>query len=403
MEFQLRPGLLLGAATSVPAGAGDEKGRLWREDLRLMGGMGLSCCRVDVDWARVEPEDGVFDEEAVARCRAALQELLDRGVRPLVNLWRFGAPLWLERRGGFANRDNITCYLRYVRKMVESVGDLAGEYITVSEPNVYAYNSFFQGVWPPGRRSLLDMSRVMTHLAAAHIEAYGLIRKTRLQMGFRDTRVGFANHLRIFAPRDPANPVHRFWASRSEQLFQGSLTRAMCLGRRAFPIANHPAIVPGRYCDFHGVSYCTRSTVSGPAGGTAPGRPVDGLGREIYPEGIAEAARKVYGLLPRPIYITENAVCDGEDAFRARYIAEHLQALCQSGLPVERYCYGRFCDGGAWEGSAQMGLVRVDGGRRTVKRSGDFYRRVAEEGGVSEELDRAFCRAPYPENPEEDA
>ena len=39
-----------------------------------------------------------------------------------------------------------------------------------------------------------------------------------------------------FAPLDPADPVHRFWASRSRQLFQGSLTRAMCTGRASFPI-----------------------------------------------------------------------------------------------------------------------------------------------------------------------
>ena len=58
----------------------------------------------------------------------------------------------------------------------------------------------------------------MTNLAAAHIEAYGLIRKTRLQMGYQDTKVGFANHLRSFAPKDPANPLHRFWASRTEQI-----------------------------------------------------------------------------------------------------------------------------------------------------------------------------------------
>ena len=37
----------------------------------------------------------------------------------LLTLHHFNNPLWLEERGGFAQRDNITCYLRFVRKMVE--------------------------------------------------------------------------------------------------------------------------------------------------------------------------------------------------------------------------------------------------------------------------------------------
>ena len=430
MEFQLKPGFLLGAASAAtqieggdqnnnwydwyrrgyikdgadPSIATDHYAR-WREDLDLMKDMGIQCYRMGVEWSRVEPEDGVFDEAAIAHYREELQALLDRGIRPLLTLHHFNNPLWLEERGGFANRDNITCYLLYVRKMVESVGDLVSEYITINEPNVYAYSSYFQGIWPPGRKSLLDMSRVMTNLAAAHIEAYGLIRKTRLQMGYKDTRVGFANHLRAFAPKDPENPVHRFWASRTEQIFQGSLTRAMCLGRRTFPIGNHPSIVPGRYCDFHGVNYYTRSTVSGPADGAAAGCPVNDLGWEIYPEGIVETARKVYALLPRPIYITENGTCDNGDRFRPRYIAEHLRAISESGLPIQRYYHWCFCDNWEWaEGfAARFGLVHVDFGtqERTVKRSGAFYRRVIQEGGVSEALYQEYCGAEYPVSPEE--
>lgn len=425
MEFQLKPNLLLGTAAATQIEGGDQNnnwygwyrqgysenaaGRCshWQEDLDLMSSMGIQCYRLEIEWSRVEPEDGVFDETAIAHYREEIQALLDRGISPLLTLHHFSTPLWLEARGGFANRDNITCYLLYVRKMVESLGDLVSEYITVNEPNVYAFNGYFEGIWPPGRKSLLDMSRVMTNLAAAHIEAYGLIRKTRLQMGFTDTRVGFANHLRSFAPRDPANPLHRFWSSRAEQIFQGSLTRAMCLGRTAFPVGKHPSIVPGRYCDFHGVNYYTRSTVSGPADGVALGCAVSDLGWEIYPAGIAEAARKVYELLPRPIYITENGVCDNADRFRARYVAEHLRAICGSGLPVERYYHRCFCDGWEWTGgfAARFGLVHVnfDTQERTVKPSGKFYRRVIAEGGVSEALYREFCDVPYPARQEEGA
>jgi len=425
MNFQLKPGMLLGvttAATRIEGGAADSSWRRWyaqghikdgsdpaaavdhfgrwQEDGALMEELGVQCCRMSVEWSRVEPEDGVFDEAAIAHYRQVLQALADRGIRPLLTLHHFSCPLWMERRGGFAGDGSVTCFLRFVHRVVESVGDLVSEYITINEPNIYAYRGFLEGSWPPGRRSLPDMARVMTNLSAAHIEAYGLIRKTRLKMGFTDTRVGFSNHLRSFAPLDPADPVHRFWASRSRQLFQGSLTRAMCTGRASFPIGKHPSIIPGQYCDFHAVSYRGRSTVSGPGKGPGHGLPADDLGREIDPQGIVEVCREVCKLLPRPVYITANGVCDGADAFRARYIAEHLEALCTSDLPVERYYYWSLLDGWEWTlgRSARFGLTGVDPrtGARTVKPSGEFYRQVIAQGGVSEELYRRFCDVPYP-------
>ncbi len=424
MNFQLKPGLLLGAAsaaTQIEGGSQNNswhawyrQGRIkdgsdpsvatdhyvrWQEDLELMAGMGIQCCRLGVEWSRVEPEDGVFDDAVIAHYREELQALVGRGIRPLLTLHHFSNPLWLEEKGAFAKRDNITYFLRFVRRMVEGVGDLVSEYITINEPNVYACNGYFEGTWPPGKRNLLETARVMTNLTAAHIEAYGLIRKTRLQMGFTDTKVSFANHLRVFAPQNPADPVHRFWASRAEQLFQSSLTRAMCTGRTAFPIGHHPSIVPGQYCDFHAINYYARSTVSALAGGRTDG-PVNGLGWEIYPQGIVETAQRVYSLLPRPIYITENGTCDNTDRFRARYIAEHLQAICESELPIERYYHWCFCDNWEWlEGnSARFGLVHVDyeTQARTVKSSGEFYRQVIAQGGVSDELYSRFCDVPYP-------
>ncbi|MBD5162968.1 MAG: glycoside hydrolase family 1 protein [Oscillibacter sp.] len=430
MNFQLKNGMLLGAASAAtqieggdqnnnwyawyrqgyikdgadPSVATDHYNR-WREDLALMRDMGVQCCRMGVEWSRIEPRDGVFDEAAIAHYREEIQALSDAGIPVLLTLHHFNNPLWLEERGGFAERDNITCYLRFVRKMVESVGDLVSEYITINEPNVYAFNAYLAGAWPPGRKSFLEMGRVMTNMAAAHIEAYGLIRKTRLQMGFRNTRVGVANHLRAFAPKDAGNPLHRFWAERAEELFQGSLTQAMCMGKVSFPIGKHPSIVPGRYCDFHGVNYYTRSTVSGPADGVAKNCPVNDLGWEIYPQGIVEVCEKVYGMLKRPIYITENGTCDNEDRFRARYIAEHLKALSESSLPVERYYHWCFCDNWEWVegGSARFGLVHVDyeNQKRTVKRSGEFYRRMIQAGGVDEALYGEFCDTPYPTNGED--
>lgn len=430
MEFQLKDNFLLGVATAATQiEGGDDNNNwydwyrrglikddsdpsvatrhyeLWRDDLALMKNMGIQCYRMGIEWSRVEPRDGFFDEKAIAHYREEIQALKDEGISVLLTLHHFNNPLWLEERGGFAERDNITCYLRYVHKIVESLGDLVSEYITINEPNVYAYSGYMEGIWPPGRKNLLEMSRVMTNLTAAHIEAYGLIRKTRLQMGFKNTRVGVANHLRVFEPKEIDNPLQRFWSEMVEELFQENLTKAMCTGKAAFPIGKDPSIVPGEFCDFHGVNYYTRSTVSGPSDGVASGAAVNDLGWEIYPKGIEEVCQKVYSVLKRPVYITENGTCDEKDRFRAKFIAQHLEVLSRSELPVERYYHWCFCDNWEWvEGfSARFGLVHVDfeTQKRTVKRSGEFYQRVIAEKGVSEELWKEFCDVEYGYNGED--
>jgi len=424
MEFQLKPGMLLGVASAATQIEGGDKNNnwydwfergyikdnsdpsvatmhytLWQEDLELMKSMGIQCYRMGVEWSRIEPEEGVFDEEAIAHYRQEIAALVDAGIKPLLTLHHFNNPMWLERKGAFLKADNIPYFIRFVGKMVESVGDLVDDYITINEPNVYAFNGYFVGCWPPGKRDLRAMGTVMTNLAAAHIEAYGLIRRMRLNMGYRDTRVSFANHLRIFTPKNEKNPMHRFWAEKVETIFQTSLTRAMCLGEVSFPITKHPGIVPGRYCDFHAINYYSRSTISGPGDGVAKNCPVNDLGWEIYPRGIVDVARKVYEILPKPIWVTENGTCDNEDTFRPRYIAQHLQALCLSDLPVERYYHWCFCDNFEWlEGnSARFGLVHVDYDtqRRTVKSSGEFYSQIIAQGGVTQELWEKYCGERY--------
>ncbi len=388
---------------SSPAVANDHYAR-WRSDADLMAELGLQTYRFGVEWSRIEPEEGKFDEAALAHYREEAEYLASRGIRLLLTLHHFTNPLWFERMGAFENPESEAIFLRYAETVVRAMGGLVSEYITINEPNVYATNGYFFGTWPPGKKSFAAACAVMTRMAACHIRAYEMIHRVRREMGFSDTKVSFANHLRVFAPENPRNPWHRLCARLMETFFQGSLTRAMMLGERRFPIWKNPAIRPGEYCDFIGVNYYTRSTVRGVGDGVRGNAPVNDLGWEIYPEGIAACAQWAYGLLPRPVYITENGTCDNSDAFRARYILEHLQTLAESGLPVERYYHWCFCDNFEWlEGqSARFGLVHVDyeTQERTMKESGRMFAELIRAGGASDALFLRCAQQAYPYNGE---
>lgn len=415
MTFRLPDTLLLGVATAATQIEGGEvnsnwndwyaRGRItdgtnpatandhwekWQEDTELMAKMGLQLYRFGVEWARLMPEEGTVNEEAILRYRQELTLLREKGIRPLLTIHHFTNPMWFEQKGAFTKRENLRHYLDLVELVIDRFGDLCSDYITINEPNVYATNSYCFGTWPPGEKKVGLTLQVMENLAWCHIKAYCLIHEKREAMGYRDTMVGCANHIRVFAPKNPRNPLHCLFARLSEYLFQNALTRAMTLGEFPFPMRNWGKLPKGEYTDFIGLNYYSRSTVDRIGDGVRENCPRNDLGWEIYPQGIVTCSQMLWELLPRPIWITENGTCDNEDRFRCRYLYDHLKVLSESGLPVERYYHWCFCDNFEWvEGnSAKFGLVSVDPetGERMVKPSGAFFSEIIHRGGVDEEL-----------------
>jgi len=363
----------------------------WQEDIELMAALNVQICRFGVEWARLLPNPGQPDEQAIARYRAELTALRDRGIRPLVTIHHFSNPMWFEEKGGFARRENLPHYLELVELVARRLGDLASDYITINEPNVYALNGYGWGDWPPGEKNYLRVFTVLENMSWCHIKAYSMIHAIRREMGFSDTMVGFANHLRVFDPKNGKNPWHCLCARITEWAFQGAVTRAMTLGEFRLPLRNWDRLPRGEYADFNGVNYYTRSTVSGIGDGVRDNCPKNDLGWEIYPEGLVRCGEKLQKILERPIWVTENGTCDNDDRFRARYLYEHWKAMADSSLPFARYYHWCFCDNFEWiEGnSARFGLVHVDyekGRSRTVKRSGRFFAGAVQAGGVTHEL-----------------
>jgi beta-glucosidase len=336
------------------------------------------------------PTEDSVNEEAVAQYRQELLMLKEAGIRPLLTIHHFTNPMWFERKGAFEKRENLHHYLALVELVVDRFGDLCSDYITINEPNVYATNSYCFGLWPPGKTNVLTTMKVMENLAYCHIKAYGILHEKRKSMGYTDTMVGCANHVRVFAPKNEKNLWHRISAKLTAYLFQNALTKAMTLGRFPFPLRNHGKLPKGEYTDFIGVNYYTRSTVSGIGDGVRENSPRNDLNWEIYPNGIVECTQALYDLLPRPIWVTENGTCDNDDRFRCRYLYDHLKAISASGLPFQRYYHWCYCDNFEWvEGnSAKFGLVSVDPvtRQRTVKNAGHFYSEVIKNGGVTPKM-----------------
>ncbi|MHB8129920.1 MAG: glycoside hydrolase family 1 protein [Mobilitalea sp.] len=415
MEFKFKDQLSLGVASAATQIEGGECGHnwndwyhkgkikdnsnpaqatnhyhLWEQDAELMSELKIRYYRLGVEWARICPKEDEVDKTAIAHYKKELNFLKEKGISVLLTIHHFTNPMWFERKGGFAKKENLRYYLDFAALVIEAYGDIVSEYITINEPNVYATNSYYFGEWPPGEKSALKAFKVMSNMAICHIKAYQLIHSMRQKMGFHDTKVSFANHVRVFDAQNPKNAWHIICAKLLERFFQGAVTEAMLTGRFKWPLNRAKEISRGEYCDFIAINYYTRTTVSGFGDGTKQDAPKNDLGWEIYPEGLIRCAEKIYQILERPIYITENGTCDNQDTFRCKYIYEHLKVITESDLPITKYYHWCFCDNFEWiEGeSARFGLVHVnyETQERTVKSAGKFFTRIIEQKGITKDL-----------------
>ncbi len=414
MKFSLKKGLLLGTATAATQIEGGDENNNWarfakegkvydktsptracdhynrfREDIDLMADIGIEIYRFGIEWSRIEPVQGAFDPEVLSHYREEIEYMISKGIRPMLTLHHFTNPLWFEDMGGFTNKKSIEIFMAFAERVIDALGDLVEDYITINEPNVYVTKSLFFGEWPPEKKSFAAVINAFSNMTACHIKAYEMIHRKRREMGKDVTRVSFANHLRVFEPKDKSNLWHRFCAKITEWLFQGAVTDAMMTGRCKFPVIWRKGVKSGKYYDFIGINYYTRSCLDSIGDGVREGSDINDLGWEIYHEGLIELANKLDSKYHAPVFVTENGTCDNNDSFRPLFVYDQLKLISETENPIERYYHWSFMDNFEWrEGeSARFGLVKVDyeTQRRTVNDSGKFYASIIQNKGVTDE------------------
>ena len=141
----------------------------WRDaepDLDRAAALGQNAHRLSIEWSRIEPRDGVFDDAALARYRELLEALRQRGLEPMVTLHHFTNPRWLEECGAWLHPDTPRRFARFVARAVAALGDLCQLWCTINEPIVYAAQSYLRGGWPPGVKD----GRTALRVAAAAVK-----------------------------------------------------------------------------------------------------------------------------------------------------------------------------------------------------------------------------------------
>ena len=368
------------------------------EDLATAAALGQNSHRLSLEWSRLEPIEGAWDEAAASRYRQIITFMRAHALRPMITLFHFTLPLWLSERGGWENEQTVGAFLRFVERVIDSFGDLCDLWCTFNEPMLYCTYGYLFGLWPPGSGGGGAARVALRHMSTAHRMAYEVLHRRQPH-----AMVGIAKHLRPF---DPANP--RRWADRAaakvlDHLFNEAELAAFTEGELLFPFGRQlrshgPAVL----ADFVGLNYYSRDMVAfdlrhkdefflhrfaNPASDFS----MEGWG-EIYPEGLYRALVRLaeYG---RPIYLTEFGIPDNEDRKRPRFIVTHVAQMHRAiteGVPLRGGYFWSLVDNFEWAAgwSARFGLIALDPATqaRRLTRSAEVYRRIATANGLESSL-----------------
>ncbi|MGC2369557.1 MAG: GH1 family beta-glucosidase [Candidatus Sulfotelmatobacter sp.] len=392
----------------------------WQEDIALLRAMNLNSYRFSISWPRIQPSGaGPANSEGVDYYRRLVDALLEARIRPLVTLYHWDLPQVLEDAGGWPNRDTAARFADYAEQMGRALGDRVSDWILFNEPLAFTYQGYLEGNHAPGRKSLLGFLRATHTVNLAQAAAF-----QSLKASCPSARVGTALSM---SPCEPATDSEedRVAAERAdgvtnlwflEPALKGHYPKALAffpdsaMGMRSIDLDKMKAPL-----DFIGINLYYRTIASAPTAierlshpqqwlfpvkmsGGEQGPKTD-MGWEVWPQALYDMVMRITRDFNRPVIEITESGCgynDGPDANgmihdsrRIDYHRQYLQALARAmadGADVRSYHAWSLMDNFEWaEGFSQrFGLAYVDfkTQKRTMKESGRWYGKVAEENRV---------------------
>ncbi|OHA08934.1 MAG: hypothetical protein A3A44_00025 [Candidatus Sungbacteria bacterium RIFCSPLOWO2_01_FULL_60_25] len=337
----------------------------FREDFDIAKQLRHNAHRFSIEWSRVEPEEGKFDEGAIEHYREVVRALHERGMEPFVTLWHWTLPLWLSKRGGILAPDFPERFVGYAKRMATALGGDARFWMTLNEPTSVIANGYHRGVWPPQERSFGKVRRAYRALAEAHRQGYQVLHET-----VSGVEVGFGNILLALEPASASPLDHfvvRFWEYWANERFLKLV---------------------GDTSDYYALQYYFHFRVAFPKRIRNLNERVSDLGWELYPEGLYHLIKR-FQKSGKPIYITESGLADATDRQRAWFIQKSIEAVARArkeDADVRGYFHWSLLDNFEWDKGfwPRFGLVEVNYQtlERKIRPSAREYQKIIEANAV---------------------
>lgn len=345
----------------------------YRSYIALMKELGINAFRFSVEWSNIEPQEGVFCQEALDFYAELCDALIDAGITPMITLHHFTDPLWFTQKGGFEKDENIFYFVRFAHQVFEHLASRITLWITFNEPTIYMFQGYIHGAFPPAKKSLLTAIGVMRNLLKAHTLAYKALKEAP---GGDAVQIGIVHQYLKFYPYHSWNLLERIPGLLFNDLLNTCVLHFFKTGSFKVPLSSffgwqYDAPYGQKLFDFIGLNYYSRVIVKGQLSFTEPlvpsclpGEVMTDMPYAMYPQGLYDAIVEM-SELGVPMYITENGIADAKDDRREQFIKEYTRALLRAfkdGYDIRGYFYWSLMDNFEWDEGyhKKFGLCHVD-------------------------------------------
>jgi beta-glucosidase len=369
-----------------PSGRACNSFTLWRDDLELAAGLGFSAYRFSVEWARVEPVEGEFSNDALAHYEAIVDRCVELGLAPVVTFNHFTSPHWFACRGGWFEPGAADLFARYCDRVMARFGDRIAFAVTLNEPNL---PQLLQSL--PMPQFIMDLERATLDAAsqAAEVERYRASNVVLADEGtaLRDALVaGHRAGKAAIKARRPELPVGLSIALIDERVIGDDASVRDRVRDDLYGVW----LALASEDDFVGVqnyearSYDANGRVAAPADQSR-----NQMGSPVDATSLAGAVRYAHDVAKVPVFVTEHGVAMADDSLRAAFIPTALAGLQDAiadGVPVIGYTHWSLLDNFEWifGYEPRFGLHSVDPNtfERTAKPSASVYAAIVRANAV---------------------
>ncbi|MCL4392837.1 family 1 glycosylhydrolase [Patescibacteria group bacterium] len=357
------------------AGIACDSFKRYPEDIELMKSINLNSYRFSIEWARIEPQEGMWDIKALDYYKDLIIRLNENGIEPFVTLFHFTLPLWVEKIGGFENKQTIKYFVRFSEFIAENLQGNVKYFITINEPVLFASLSYLRGYWPPCKKNVFKFFAVKRNLEKAHIGTYRKIKEIYEKYEWDQPQISVSQNISYLKSMDIISFVYC-------KLLDYILN---------YSFLDHIK----DYLDFIGLNFYFYEEISLFHKNVSLHSSVsieysdknNKQSYNFYPESIFNVLQVLYKRYKKDIYITENGISDPTDKIRSKYINEYLSSVyraIKNGIPVKGYFYWTLIDNFEWlDGfNAKFGLAFIKNEKRILKRSGKDFSNIVKRNGL---------------------
>lgn len=339
------------------SGHGVDHYNRFEEDFDLAKSINLNSLRFSIEWSRIEPKKGEWNQSEIDHYKKYIFEMRKRGLEPFLNIWHWTMPVWFTDIGGFEKRKNLKYFDRFTKKVAdELLVDI--EYVLIlNEPLVYATMSYLSGNWPPNLKRPILTVRVLFNLAKAHKIAYKNFKNVKPLI-----KIGIAAHITNFKTAKN-NLVGRSVVKISEYLWN-------------FWFLNRI----DTELDFIGINHYFTNYFKNGRFNNNPDHPVSDMGWYMEPSSIRMAIESIWLKYKKPIIISENGLADRNDKNRKWWLEETFVALQNeknNNVDLFGYLHWSLLDNFEWAYGwwPNFGLISVnrENMKRSFRKSSEYY------------------------------